>query len=71
LTAKGWTPPNDEGKSEIDADVIEPSEWLFTLDGISESFSSYEGGCYACNPGTITVSWKDLKPLLAHGSVAR
>jgi uncharacterized protein len=69
LLAKGWTPQDGSVEDEIKADVVEPSRWVFTQDGLSVSFSAYEGGCYACNPGTTTVPWDDLKPLLAPGSV--
>jgi uncharacterized protein len=69
LLAKGWQPPRDSAKDEVLAVVINPRQWSFTNDGLSVSFSAYEGGCYACNPGTTTVHWTELKPLLSSGSL--
>ena len=72
LLAKGWIPQHDRAdgtRKEIESIVVEPSRWLFTKEGISVDFSAYEGGCYACNPGTLTVPWDELKPLLIPGSM--
>jgi len=68
LLANGWTPPDNQPESvkdQIGIEVIRPDKWLVTKDGLQVSFSAYEGGCYACNPGPVTASWTDLQPLLA------
>jgi uncharacterized protein len=72
LKAKGWSPPESESvlvKDQIDAEVIKPDRWLFTKGGLQTAFDSYEGGCYPCNPGTPTVAWETLKPILAKDAV--
>ena len=69
LLAKGWKPPRDSATNDVLDVVISPKQWSFTNDGLSVSFSAYEGGCYACNPGTTTVGWTDLKPLFIPGSL--
>lgn len=73
LIAKGWKPAEGDAenvKDEIGSTVIMASEWLLTKDGIEVAFSAYEGGCYACNPGPVTVSWAKLKALLSPNAVA-
>ena len=42
-----------------------PQRWLLTPAGLQISFDADEAGCYACNPGPITVPWSTLKPMLA------
>ena len=42
-----------------------PDAWLPTPQGLQISFDAGDGGCYACNPGPITVPWTALKPMLA------
>lgn len=72
LLAQGWRPPDNQADSvwkEVEGTVVDPSHWLFTKDGLSVSFGAYAGGCYVCNPGTPTVPWNDLRPLLVPGSV--
>jgi len=72
LLAKGWSPPDSLAeivKAEIEDDVIQPDKWLFTPDGLQVSFSAYEGGCYACNPGPVTVPWPKLKSLLSSNAI--
>jgi uncharacterized protein len=69
LLATGWNPPDDRVWQDIEDIVVRPDRWLFTKDGLSVSFAAYEGGCYACNPGTPMIPWKALKPLLAPGSL--
>jgi len=72
LAAKDWSPPEnqtDTVRDEIGSIIVDPTRWYFTKAGLSISFSAYEGGCYACNPGTTTVRWNDLKPLLAACSI--
>jgi len=72
LLAKGWSPPENVAervKHDIEDEVILPYKWLFTTEGVQVSFSAYEGGCYACNPGTVTVPWVGLKPLLSSSAI--
>ena len=49
----------------IKASAANPDAWLLTPAGLQISFDAYEAGCYACNPGPITVPWASLKPMLA------
>ena len=49
----------------IKASAASPGQWLLTPAGLQISFGAYEAGCYACNPGPITVPWASLKPMLA------
>lgn len=72
LTVQGWITPEDqkqEVESEIKNIVIRPERWLFTDQGLQVHFDAYEGGCYACTPGPVTVGWSKLKPILRQGSV--
>ena len=76
MKADGYSLPENAGdkfsdsvKAGIDKHLISPDEWLFKSDGLETAFSSYEGGCYACNPGTPVVPWDKLKPLLAKDAV--
>jgi uncharacterized protein len=72
LRAKGWSPPENQVesvKAQIADAVIRPDHWLFTVEGLQVSFSAYEGGCYVCNPGPVTVPWTGLKPLLSSNAV--
>lgn len=52
-----------EVKEAIEASGANPDAWLLTPAGLQIAFSAYEAGCYACNPGPITVPWAALKPL--------
>ena len=65
LSAQGWKPGDEGSKAEILGIVVTADRWLFTDKGISVAFDSYEGGCYACTPQPVTVSWEDLKPLVS------
>lgn len=65
LSAQGWNPQNEGDKAEILGIVVTAGRWLFTDKGITVSFNSYEGGCYACTPPPVTVSWENLKPLVS------
>jgi len=47
-----------------------PDRWLLTPAGLQISFDADEAGCYACNPGPITVPWATLKPMLANPDLA-
>lgn len=70
--AKDWSPPESQAesiKTQIRDEVIRPDKWLITKDGLQVSFSAYEGGCYACNPGPVTASWAELKPVLSSSAV--
>lgn len=72
LLANGWSPPDNQAdsiKDQIVGEVIRPDKWLITKDGLQVSFSAYEGGCYACNPGPVTASWADLKPVLSSTAI--
>lgn len=57
-------------KEAIESVAVDPDRWLLTPDGLQVSFNAYEAGCYACNPGPITVAWIDLKPMLATPDLA-
>lgn len=74
LLESGWRPPEnqseDDVKSQIEDDFVNPDEWFFTTEGLRISFTAYEGGCYACTPQPITLSWAELKPLLSGRSIA-
>jgi len=70
LQAQGWTPPNDDAKELILDAAATPQSWLLTGTGLSVDFSAYAGGCYVCNPRPVTVSWDELKPLLASSAIA-
>jgi uncharacterized protein YecT (DUF1311 family) len=50
--------------------AAEPGKWLLTADGLQIAFDAYETGCYACNPGPLTVPWATLKPLLKSNTAA-
>ena len=52
-------------KDAIESSAANPKRWLLTPAGLQISFDAYEAGCYACNPGPITVAWSTLKPMLA------
>ncbi len=54
----------------IRARAIDPGAWLPTPAGLQISFDAYEAGCYACDPGPLTVPWSTLKPLLATPEIA-
>lgn len=72
LTDQGWIAPENqkqEVESEIKNVVIHPERWLFTDQGLRVNFNAYEGGCYACTPGPVWVSWPKLKPMLRSNSV--
>ena len=49
----------------VKSSAVDPERWLLTPIGLQISFDAYEAGCYACNPGPITVPWASLKPMLA------
>lgn len=70
LQKQGWEPPSEGAKEEILGAAVDPSRWLLTAGGLEVRFNSYEGGCYACTPQPIVVSWADLKSILARNSVA-
>ena len=55
----------DSVRQAIEASAGNPDAWLLTPAGLQISFDAYEAGCYACNPGPITVPWARLKPMLA------
>jgi uncharacterized protein len=68
FTSRGWAPPEDKAddvKKDIQSDVIRPTRWLFTKDGLQFSFDAYQGGCYVCGTEPTTLTWAQLKPLLA------
>lgn len=50
--------------------AVDPGSWLLTPAGLEIAFDADEGGCYACNPGPLTVPWTKLKPLLATPEIA-
>ncbi len=57
-------------KEAIQASAANPDAWLLTPAGVQITFSAYEAGCYACNPGPITVPWAALKTMLATPDIA-
>lgn len=65
---------SSENQPEVESAVLEsaadPASWLLTPAGLQISFGAYEAGCYACNPGPITVPWASLKPMLATTELA-
>ncbi|MDT4288167.1 hypothetical protein RO575_01225 [Methylomonas sp. MO1] len=72
LTAQGWMPLENQLQkvdSEIKNIVIRPERWLFTDQGIKIQFDAYEGGCYACTPQPVLVSWSNLKSILRPNSI--
>ena len=52
-------------REAIKASAANPDRWLLTPTGLQISFDAGEAGCYACNPGPLTVPWATLKPMLA------
>ena len=54
-----------EAETAVRESAADPGAWLLTPAGLQISFGAYEAGCYACNPGPITVPWSTLKPMLA------
>jgi len=73
LLESGWRPPEnqseDDIKSQLEDSFVSPDAWFFTTEGLRISFAAYEGGCYACTPQPITLTWADLKPLLSAHSI--
>ena len=57
-------------KDAIEESAANPERWLLTPAGLQISFDAYEAGCYACNPGPITVPWSALKTMLASPDLA-
>ncbi len=57
-------------KDAIEASATNPERWLLTPAGLQISFDAYEAGCYACNPGPVTVPWAVIKPMLASPDLA-
>jgi uncharacterized protein len=57
-------------KEAIQASAANPERWLLTPAGLQISFDADEAGCYACNPGPLTVPWATLKPMLASPDIA-
>jgi|GEM_PF-1987350 len=69
LSAQGWKPGKEEDKTEILKIVISVDRWVFTEKGMTVSFNAYEGGCFACTPQPVTVSWEDLKPMISESFI--
>jgi len=57
-------------KEAVLESAANPDRWLLTPAGLQISFDSDEAGCYACNPGPLTVPWSTLKPMLASPDLA-
>ena len=57
-------------KDAILESAANPERWLLTPAGLQIAFDADEAGCYACNPGPITVPWSTLKPMLASPDLA-
>jgi len=57
-------------KEAILDSAANPERWLLTPAGLQISFDADEAGCYACNPGPLTVPWSTLKPMLASPDLA-
>ncbi len=67
LRASGWSPRGSDAKAfreKVVDYMLKPSSWLFTREGLTVAFTEGVGGCYACNPRTISVSWAEMRPLL-------
>ncbi len=71
LSASGWAGPSNQPsiKDHLAEYATGPDAWFFTHDGIQISFSSYQGGCYACNPEPVIITWSQLKPLIVHADL--
>jgi hypothetical protein len=72
LSSTGWRPPESQAESvkqNIGRYVIRPDSWLFTTDGLKVSFIESIGGCFACNPRPVTLSWAQVRPLLSGNAV--
>ena len=72
LIRSGWRAPENQPnvKQQLESDFVEADRWLFTKDGLQVAFGSYEGGCYACTPQSLTLPWPELKPLLSKSAIA-
>jgi uncharacterized protein len=57
-------------RNAIAAAAADPKRWLLTPAGLQIAFDADEAGCYACNPGPLTVPWSALKPMLASQELA-
>lgn len=57
-------------KDAIEAAAADPTRWLLTPEGLQIAFDADEAGCYACNPGPLTVPWSAIKPMLAAPDLA-
>ena len=57
-------------KQAVLESAANPDRWLLTPAGLQISFDADEAGCYACNPGPLTVPWSTLKPMLASPDLA-
>ena len=57
-------------KEAILESAVNPERWLLTPAGLQIAFDADEAGCYACNPGPLTVPWSALRPMLASPDVA-
>jgi uncharacterized protein len=64
ILAQGWKPPFPKIEGQLKEMAVTPDRWLFTAQGLRFDFNAYEGGCYVCNPESVTISWASLKPLL-------
>ncbi len=74
LTNAGWSPPHDNAdhvKESLLALVVMPERWILKKDGLSVSYNSYEGGCYACSPPAVKLTWHDLTSVLAPYAVVK
>ena len=69
LKKQGWVPRDGQDDIEILEIVQRYDKWSFSTEGLTVSFNSYDGGCYACTPQPLTVPWSELRPLLADDAV--
>ena len=44
--------------------AADPGHWQIDKKGITIVFNPYEVACYACTPGSFTMPWESLRPLL-------
>jgi len=69
LDDSGWTAHTGDDRDNVLNYMMDARDWVFTREGLQVNFDEAVGGCYACNPPDIVVSWTDLKPLQGPGAL--
>jgi len=59
---------SEAAESTIRGVAVQYERWLLTPAGLQINFSAYEAGSYMDTPGSITVAWSALKPMLIRRS---